>query len=254
MEITEEQLTGYVDGALDEQQRADVERALAADPALAARVHRHRALQERLRSAYDSVLEEVIPARLLAASRMPEINVARVSSAVADLAARRATRTATPAASIWRPAGWLAAAASVLLGIALGWWLPHGDGGQLVQVRGSTAVAQGILAAALSTQRAERQTGGEPVQIGISYRDRQGHYCRTFATAGAQALAGLACRSQQQTWLVQLLATANQRGGGEYRTAATNMPPEILDRVQADISGAALDSVQEAAAVRSHWQ
>ena len=254
MEITEEQLMGYVDSALDEQQRADVERAVAADPDLAAHVQRLRALQERLRSAYDPVLEEGIPARLLAASRAPDINVARASSSVADLAARRATRTVTPAASSWRSPGWLAAAASVLLGIALGWWLPHGDAGQLVQIQGSTAVAQGTLAAALSTQLAGRQTGGEPVRIGISYRDRQGHYCRTFATAGPQALAGLACRSQQETWRVQLLATVNQSGEGEYRTAATSMPPEILNRVQTDISGAALDTAQESAAVRSHWQ
>lgn len=234
MEITEEQLMAYADGALDAQQRSIVEQALAAQPELGARLlQRHRALRTSLSNAYDPVLMEAIPARLLAAKH-PE---------------RKPGRTVRS----WASPVWLAAAASVLLGVALGWRLPRGDGGQLLQMRPGSMVAQGSLAAALSTQLAARQTGSEPIHVGISYRDRQGNYCRTFSTTGARSLAGLACRTPD-SWQVQMLSTVEQGGEGSYRAAATSLPPEILNRVQADIDGAALDASQEAAAASSHWR
>ncbi|MFN3843995.1 MAG: zf-HC2 domain-containing protein, partial [Rehaibacterium terrae] len=63
MRISDERLMAYVDGELDAAQAAQVEAAIAADPALAAAVARQRRLRERLRAAFDPVLDQPVPER-----------------------------------------------------------------------------------------------------------------------------------------------------------------------------------------------
>ena len=58
-------LNEYVDGELDAPGREAVERHLAAEPGAASRVRDYRAQTEALRRAYDPVLDEPVPARLL---------------------------------------------------------------------------------------------------------------------------------------------------------------------------------------------
>src|SRR5579883_1234043 len=69
MRISDEVLMAYADGELDTTARAEVERAMAADPQIGRRVAEHEALRARLRSTYDSVLNEPVPDRLRAAAR-----------------------------------------------------------------------------------------------------------------------------------------------------------------------------------------
>jgi anti-sigma factor RsiW len=65
--LPEADLHAYVDDRLDAARRAALESALAAHPDDAARVAAYRVLGERCRAAYAPVLEEPIPAELLAA-------------------------------------------------------------------------------------------------------------------------------------------------------------------------------------------
>jgi anti-sigma factor RsiW len=65
--LPEADLHAYVDGRLDVAGRAALESRLAAQPDDAARVAAYRVLGERWRAAYAPVLEEPIPAALLAA-------------------------------------------------------------------------------------------------------------------------------------------------------------------------------------------
>lgn len=65
----EEDLLRFVDGALAPSDAAAVERALAADPQLAARVQADRAVAAALNDAFAPVLEDELPPRLLAATR-----------------------------------------------------------------------------------------------------------------------------------------------------------------------------------------
>ena len=100
--VSDADLNAYADGQLAPEQMAAVEAALARDPELAMRVADYRAQSGLLRDALDPVLAEAIPERLLTA--------------------------ASPAAlrqpSLMRRWGMraLAAAATLILGVGLGWF------------------------------------------------------------------------------------------------------------------------------------
>lgn len=67
--ISDTDLQALVDGRLRDDRRAEVETAVAADPALADRVDAYRAQSAALRAAFEPVLAEAVPARLVDATR-----------------------------------------------------------------------------------------------------------------------------------------------------------------------------------------
>ncbi len=98
--LTDADLNAYVDGALAPARAADVEEVLAKDAAIAARIAEMRQQNSALREALDPWLADPIPPALLEAARMPR------------------------ASARWRRfAPYYAAAATLLLGIASGWYL-----------------------------------------------------------------------------------------------------------------------------------
>ncbi|MFP5330263.1 MAG: anti-sigma factor family protein, partial [Alphaproteobacteria bacterium] len=133
----DDRLMAFLDGELDEAGRAEVEAAIAADPALAARLEAQRRLRDRLRAHYGPVADEPVPDRLRS---LIETNVVPF---------RPPHRAARPA---WQlPA---AIAASLVLGILGGRILP---GGGPVALDDGRLEARGALAAALQTQLAADQ-------------------------------------------------------------------------------------------------
>lgn len=98
-------LHAYVDGELNEARRAEVEATLAADPAAAERVRAYRAQKRALQDMFAPVLDEPIPAALVAATAAPSVK-----------------KPALPRWSLQRIAATLAIAA---LGGVIG-WLGHG--------------------------------------------------------------------------------------------------------------------------------
>jgi anti-sigma factor RsiW len=100
--ITEAELNAYADRQLDASRVAAVEEALAHDPALADWVAEARRHNAALRDALDPWLEEPIPERLIVAAQGP-----------ADIAQLQPRRWLMPA---------FAAAATLLMGLALGWY------------------------------------------------------------------------------------------------------------------------------------
>jgi hypothetical protein len=253
--VSEDQLMAYVDGELDAPARAQVERAIAEDPGLAARVTRHQALRARLQSSFSGVLNEPVPERLLATARAG----ARPSAGVVALAEARARRLISSAR---RPSllRWAAIAASGAVGLLAGLMLQHWPGAGLTQYRDGALLARGELARVLTDQLAAAASG--PVTVGLSFRDRGGNYCRTFAVHQTRSLAGLACR-QGADW--QVLATTSvdaAPGAGTppgasppaYRPAASPLPPALLAAVNERISGEALDAQAEAAARAARWR
>ena len=65
--IAEARLQAYVDGQASPAEQAEIERHLAQHPEDAERIAAYRRQRELLRSAYDGVLDESVPARLAAA-------------------------------------------------------------------------------------------------------------------------------------------------------------------------------------------
>lgn len=244
MKFSDEMLMAYADGELDLVSRAEIEAAMAADPEVARAVLRHRALARRVQTAYQDVLDEPVPAALARLADAP------VTAPVVDLAAKRSARELTRAASgRWQLPQWSAIAASVALGLFVGVLWMRTPGGPY-EATADGLIARGALDAALSEQLAGSLGSGGP-QVGISFRDRGGAYCRTFHLQQEAPLAGLACRSGD-AWKLQVLAAATSQQG-ELQPAAA-MPMAVLRAVDAAIEGEPLDAAAESAARDAGWQ
>jgi hypothetical protein len=251
MTISEEILMAYADGELDAATRASVEAAMQEDPEIRKRVARHRALREAMRGAFSAVLDEPVPDRLIQAARGQS---AAPKSAVVDMSvAREARAQKNPTAPRrWQPA---AAAASLLLGLGLGFLAWHGSGDALIQPgAGGGFVAGAALAEALSSQLSDDRSADRVALTGLSFRDKSGDYCRTFSLPGSDPSLGLACR-EGADWRIKALtqsphAVANS---GNFRTAGSEDSPAIRAAVEGAIDGEPLDHAGEIAARAAGW-
>lgn len=228
MTIDPETLAAYADGELDPLTAKRVERAIAADPALAAEVTRHRALTAKLRGAFAGLDKQPMPAGVEALLKR-DANIVPFP-----------TRAHKP-----KPQRWYGAlAASLVAGLLLGQLVPR-SGGDL-GFDGGTAVAQGQLAHALDTQLASATDSG-PVRIGITFRDRAGALCRTFEQG---TTGGIACAQGQQPWRIeQLRGGISGNGGTAYAQAGSPMAMLMAD-AQTMAAGDPLDAAAEAAALK----
>jgi Putative zinc-finger len=228
--IDDDLLMAYADGELDEVSRARVERAIAEDPALRARLDQQQRLRATLAAHYGPTAEEEVPGHLRA---MLETNVVGFAPRPRSL-------------PLWR--GFAALAASLVLGLALGRTLLAPAGGP-IGIEHGTMVAQGPLAGALDMQLASAQPADAPVRIGLSFAAADGRLCRTFDSA---ALSGLACRGETG-W--QVMMTAAGAGGprGDYRQAGSGSPL-VAQAAQELMAGEALDAAGERRARDAGWR
>ena len=244
MMIDDEKLLAYADGELDERERNEVERALATDPALADKLAGHQALASRLSAAMQRELSEPVPERLLRAARTAPAG----SAALTHIATRRKPDVRA------RLPRWSALAASFAFGaIGAALWLRSADDSVLTLQHGRL-LARGELAGALNDQLAGSAKADARMQVGLSFKDNEGHYCRTFSFRDRDASAGLACRDVHG-WAVEAvapLATTEETNGG-LRMAASPMPKEILHAVDNRIVGEALDADAEKRAQARGW-
>lgn len=223
MSVSEQQWMAYVDGELDAAAAARVEAAMREDRELAAKVAAQQRLRARLQREWTPVLDEPVPQRLAAALR------------------------ARPRRD--RPPVWLAAAASLLLGVlAASWW--YATPRQALQLTDGALVAHGVLDEAL-TRRLTVDPALDGVDTGLSFRSRAGDYCRSFVLSG-QSLAGLACR-RADGWQVVALGAVQARGDG-LRQASSGLPPAVLAEVDARLQGEPLDAEGERRARDAGWR
>jgi len=244
MTFSEETLMAYADNELDAQTRTAVEAAMAADPEIARRVAQHKALRGKVRLAFDNVIEEPTPQRLINA--VHGIPAVRREGNVIPLRRKAPQRRGVPL--------WASIAASLVIGIIIGQAMLHGSGSATITSRDGQLLASGVLAHALSAQLASAQTDQNPVQIGVSFKSKAGDYCRTFTVHESTTLAGMACR-QHDDWHVQVLAqtTPAAQSGSAYRQAASEIPKSVLQSVDDNIAGDPLDAHGEAAAREKSW-
>jgi hypothetical protein len=138
-------------------------------------------------------------------------------------------------------------AACLALGVVAGreLWPEQGP----LAAHGGELIARGGLEKALTTQLASE---GGAVKVGLSFKAKDGRYCRTFQSA-ADRLAGLACRHDGR-WLAQTTTGWAPQAAADYRTAASAVPPAILAAVDAMSSGEVLDAAAERAARDRGWK
>lgn len=226
MTMTDEQFFAWLDGELDGEAAARVAALVAADPELAEQARAHRALGERLRGAFASVMAE------------PE-----APAAVVDLKAARDKRAA-------RRVGvpqWAAMAATLALGIGLGTVVGDRGGQAPVAIEGGRMVAAADLGEALDAQLASAGNQGA-TRIGLTFRNNNGAVCRSFENAAA---SGLACR-EGEAWKIEGLYGA-EAAGGEYRMAAGG-DPRLAALIDAEMAGEPLDAAGERAAQAKGWR
>ena len=245
MNVPDETLAAYADGELDASGRERVEASMAADPNVASRVAAHRALRNKLNVQFDKVLSEPVPEYLVALAR--SASNGSESGRVLKFPPERKRR------SPW--VQWSSLAASFVLG-ALLWQIGSRlyPAGPITESNGDL-VASGALASALSNRLVSQQTPTQAVQIGLSFRTRQGRYCRTFELQQSEAAAGLACH-EEKGWKVEVLTQTASSAPvqGPYRQAASALPPLVLQAIEDAIAGEPLDATAEARARAQGWR
>ena len=254
MTIPDETLAAYVDGELEAAECARIEQAMAQDALLAQRVAQQRALRDRLRGAYNGVLQEAVPQRLAhAVKRGAPTGPAQVID-LARVRAERARRGNGPRQAKLRRYG---VAASLAVGLMAGILIQRlAAPGVMTEFHDGALLARGALAQALNEQLASSVLPGAAVRVGLSFRSRTGNYCRTFAFNAGGSLVGLACREQDQWQLLNLMAAEGSAAPGttqNLRMATSALPPALLQAVNDHISGDPLNAAAEAKARSNGW-
>lgn len=238
----DEILMRRVDGELSPDAGAAIDAAAAGDPALARRLERLRGLRTLAREAFPAAQDprdgELARLILNGATRR-EPWTARLAGGLREGFALRH-------APVW--AG--AAAACFVLGLTVGWL------GQDRTPEGFAVATDGVLADAALVRVLDRGLAadgadGEGRAVGLTFRDADGRWCRTFR-AGDAGVAGLACRTDGD-WRMQALAPF-QASDSEVRTAAADTPAAVLAAVDALIGGETLDAAAEAQARDAGWR
>lgn len=189
-----------------------------------------KAERARMAAAFGDVLNEPVPDRFKALLAEP-------AAQVVDLGAVRAQRRSM---SNWM--AWGGMAATLVLGTLIGMRLPPPAGGD------ERLVASGVIAQALDTQLASAP--GRAVAVQVSFKAKDGRYCRSFST---NASAGLACREADGAWALQQVAATSTASTG-MRQAASSLPPSVLAAIDSTMAGEALNADQEKAARDAGWR
>lgn len=245
MKFSDELLLAFVNGELAEPERAAVERAIRADPAIAARVAQHRARRSRVYGVVAGGRE---------GSGHAHAGTHHGSAKVVQLDSIRAARlgplVAPPPVPAWTRRHWGALVAALLAGAlagAAGWHALQGDAAlATLGAGGGALVARGSLADALSAQLASPGPSGR-VRIGISFLGKDGRYCRSFVM---DTTAGLACRDGSQ-WKMPVLV---QGAAGAAWMDGTVLPPAVLEAIDARIDGTPLSSAAERTVQARGWR
>ncbi|AUW59372.1 anti-sigma factor [Sphingobium sp. SCG-1] len=232
--VTEEMLVAYADGELDDINRRRVERALAEDPALAKQLAAHQKLRTTLAAHYAPLANEIVPDRF----------AILLQSGVSDIAQAREVKERRP---VWRSWTSIAAvAAGLLLGLMAG--RQWADEAGPLAIKKDMMVARGGLAHALDTQLASAQDATAVVRIGLTFRAKDGSWCRSFDSA---AVSGVACRADEDWRIEQAIPGASQTT--PYRQASS-ADARLSETVEALMAGEPMNATGENAARANGWR
>ena len=198
--LDHELLVSYVDGELPRERVADVEAALMHDAAAWETVRLLRLSTQAAARAFAAVMEEPVPARLIAAASAPGI-------------ARRPTMRRWPAAIA-------ASFAALAIGLGAGYFL-HADksayvpaslpGSDPLNSRFEAALANALNGGAEGTHvNYESQGMQGEIVLGAAFMTSFGSPCRSFhreenRADGRHAADGIACQASDKSWSVMTL-------------------------------------------------
>ncbi len=210
--LADETLMLYADGLLDAPETERVQRLLAQDARLEARVEEFRATGQNLAGLFDEHVSAPVPARLKEALEAPKVRPMDQARAATN-PQRAPVMAPISRRYAWAPAA-LGASLSLIAGLGLGWlfWgqgaANTGSGVGLVAVDGHRLVARGALQGALEQQPSGQGAGAdERVTVQMTFQNEAGDYCREYqvTSTSSQRHAGLACRVGG-AWIVAIHA------------------------------------------------
>lgn len=245
MTFSDDLLIAYINGELAEPAHAAVERAMRADPILAARIAQHRAQQRAhngraFGNGHDGA-GHAVPSTPPCGAKVVHLNSLRPGRAIPP-----------PQISYgnWCKRHWAAIGAALAAGLVLGalGWRSIGfePGLAVLDHEDGALVARGPLVAALAGQLATPGPSDSGVRIGVTFVARDGGYCRSFVV---DTTAGLACLKGGR-WTIPVLA----QGDGAAWLDGSAPPPAVRDAIEARMAGTALDPVAEREAQQKGWQ
>lgn len=237
MSINEEILAAYADGELDGAEASRVAKAVASDPALAARVEAHRALKAQLAAHYAPIAEQAVPAHLATLLSGATDERADGSGKVISFAAARQKRGLVPLLRRWGPIAGPALAATLVLAVLQPW-----NGGS------PEGYADPALAAALDIQLVATQPADAETRILLSFERNGGGICRVWR-GGTEG--GIACRDDTG-WKIEQQFALGESVRGEFRQAGSEA--DLLAAAQDMAAGGALDADAEMSARDRGWK
>lgn len=237
MSITEDTLAAYADGELEGAEAARVAEAVAAVPALAAKVEAHRALKARLAAHYAPIAEQTVPAHFAALLSGGQDKNEAGGGEIISFAAERQKRGLVPMLRRWGPIAGPALAASLVLAVLQPW-------------NGVSPVgyAEPALAAALDSQLVATQPADAKTRILLSFERDGGGLCRAWR-GGTEG--GIACRDDIG-WKIEQQFALGESAGAEFRQAGSEA--DLLAAAQDMAAGGALDADAEKAAKDRGWK
>lgn len=223
VDLPDEMLMAYADGALDESERRKVEAIVAADTELQRRLMPYQVTRTALQSLISEALTSPVPDRLVAT-----VMTAPIGNGLAlQQHAPRAEPFFTRLRAALFPempafAGAMALAASVAAIASLGFM-----GARLMQqatsgtpnlaINEGEALATGPLKLALDTTPSMQdfEQGSVRVRPVQTFRDVAGNICRqyTMARTGVDEVSGFACRKNSGSWSIAFHAPSALAGG-----------------------------------------
>lgn len=237
MSITEDMLAAFADGELDGAEAARLAEAVAADPALVAKVEAHRALKARLAAHYAPIAEQAVPAHLSALLSGEQNKNEAGGGEVISFAAKRQKRGLVPVLRRWGPIAGPALAASLVLAVLQPW-----NGAS------PAGYAEPALAAALDSQLVATQPADAEIRILLSFERDGGGLCRAWR-GGSEG--GIACRDDAG-WKIEQQFALGEGAGGEFRQAGSEA--DLLAAAQDMAAGDALDASAEKEAKERGWK
>ena len=294
MKIDDDTLIAYLDAQLEDDAAYEaVENALAASPALRARLQVLAESGELARQAFDAKLEEAVPPQLIAAimnAPLPGTEAGRATQdpaqAVTAAAVREATEdAAAPTPHAVRPTA--ARPASPSLGTRLAAWLGQGFGGAaafasivtlaLGALIGHYLLPPAELAAPLARQgdpvrnpavavALQAAPSGLAVDVGdarleimASFTGHDGRFCREYSLSSPQTgqEIGIACRgaAADTGWQLAFVASepADAAARGGYATASDRLHEAVDAFLGEHIQDGPFDAERERALIERGW-
>lgn len=209
--VTDEMLMAFVDGETDDATAAMIEKALAADPALAERAENFRVSRKLLREAFGSSRDEPVPERLVKAA-MGDGDTGKVTP----------FRRRPPMSRFALPL-----AASLALAVGIAGYLAGQAGGGTGDAFGRAALAEALAGTKSGERRTVEIAGqGATFETLATYRI-EGGLCRSFDLSGqGLSLTGIGCDSGSG-WNVDI--TVAKAGGDGSFSPASDAALESVD-------------------------